>query len=434
MKNPFDYFDKIYCVCAKHETERWKHAVTQFEKVGILDRVEKFDEVIDLDWVNSEFGEGWNRTDYCHFRIIMDTHKQGLENVFIFESDVHFINTDLELMQKSIETLDTVDWKLFYMGGIPHMVYDVENEHLINASMCQAHAYAINGKYCKEVAKILKNNKMPIDQVYKRGKKFGLSYGSYATHPRFVVQEDPDLLTRKQVSNIMWEKAVEPMIDLHRRGIEFITMSATHEGSLHRKIINNLKKSLDLVGVPASTGFVGIEGLEKNTEYDKLNRIHGILEQGRSCLFTDPDVVFLKNPMEYLLKEFEEYDLIIQSNVREKEELKYFKKILNPGFCLVRSTELTMKLFDTKETLDLLYGDVRVDETYFNSKLNSSDEYFKNLKIKILDEDEFCVSFENYERLKELDPYMVHYNELPTRIFHPKNKIGRMKQNGHWFI
>ena len=148
MKNPFDYFDKIYCVCAKHETERWNRAVTQFEKVGILDRIEKFDEVIDLDWVNTEFGEGWNQTDYCHFRIIMDTHKQGLENVFIFESDVDFINTDLELMQKSIETLDTVDWKLFYMGGIPHMVYDVENVHLINASMCQAHAYAINGKYC----------------------------------------------------------------------------------------------------------------------------------------------------------------------------------------------------------------------------------------------------------------------------------------------
>ena len=26
MKNPFDYFDKIYCICAKHETERWEQS------------------------------------------------------------------------------------------------------------------------------------------------------------------------------------------------------------------------------------------------------------------------------------------------------------------------------------------------------------------------------------------------------------------------
>ena len=23
MKNPFDYFDKIYCICGEHETDRW---------------------------------------------------------------------------------------------------------------------------------------------------------------------------------------------------------------------------------------------------------------------------------------------------------------------------------------------------------------------------------------------------------------------------
>ena len=203
------------------------------------------------------------------------------------------------------------------------------NEHLINTSMCQAHAYAINASIVK-VAKILKKNKMPIDQVYKRGKKYGLSYGSFATHPRFVVQEDPDLLTRKQVSNIMWEKAVEPIMDLHKHKIEFITMASTNEGALHRKIVNNLKKSLDLVGIPNEYGYLKIEELEKKSEYDKLDRIYKSLSENKSCLFTDPDVVFLKNPLDYLSDEIKKYDLIIQSDVRVQPELTYFQKILNP--------------------------------------------------------------------------------------------------------
>ena len=49
----------------------------------------------------------------------------------------------------------------------------------------------------------------------------------------------------------MWEKAVEPIMDLHKHKIEFITMASTNEGALHRKIVNNLKKSLDLVGIPS---------------------------------------------------------------------------------------------------------------------------------------------------------------------------------------
>lgn len=211
MKNPFDYFDRIVCISVEHETERWAHAKSQFEQVGILDRVEKFDEVIDLDWVNSEFGGGWNRTDYCHYKIILDAHERGLENVFIFENDIHFTNMDLELMSKSIETLGYVDWKLFYMGGIVHNVYGVVSEHLINANVCQAHAYAINGKYCKEVADKLMKNKMPIDQVYRRSRKYGIGTHSFITYPMFVVQmAGLQESHRRSVAYTGWTSRVEP--------------------------------------------------------------------------------------------------------------------------------------------------------------------------------------------------------------------------------
>ena len=49
MKNPFDIFDKIICICGKHEEDRWEKVQTQFDSVGILNRIERFDEVIDWE-------------------------------------------------------------------------------------------------------------------------------------------------------------------------------------------------------------------------------------------------------------------------------------------------------------------------------------------------------------------------------------------------
>ena len=118
MNNPFDYFEKIICICGQHEPERWIKVQKEFERIGILDRVERFDEVIDSNWLKETFGatSEWSKTDYCHWKIISYAHKQNLKNVFIFESDIHFIDTDLEKMSKSIESLNDLDWKLFYMG------------------------------------------------------------------------------------------------------------------------------------------------------------------------------------------------------------------------------------------------------------------------------------------------------------------------------
>tara|TARA_Y100001933_G_scaffold117815_2_gene117759 strand:- start:4958 stop:5119 length:162 start_codon:yes stop_codon:yes gene_type:complete len=46
MNNPFDYFDKIYCICSEYETHRWERCKTEFEKIGVLDRAERYDNQI----------------------------------------------------------------------------------------------------------------------------------------------------------------------------------------------------------------------------------------------------------------------------------------------------------------------------------------------------------------------------------------------------
>ena len=74
----------------------------------------------------------------------------------------------------------------------------------------------------------------------------------------------------------------------------------------------------------------------------------------------------------------------------------------------------------------------RIFGTQFQIRPNSN---LKDLKVKILNEDEFCLSYENKEKFESgLKPFIVHYNELPTRMFHPKNKIGKMRDNNHWLL
>ena len=182
------------------------------------------------------------------------------------------------------------------------------------------------------------------------------------------------------------------------------------------------------------------------SEFEKLELIHDTLKRGKICFYSDPDIVFLKNPMEYLFGLLEDYDLIVQSNVDDtKRKLKTFGKVLHSGFCIVKPSELTLRLFDTSEQYHfpgkpgpkdkeflMRWQQHRVDMIYFNSKLNSDKDYAEKLNIKILDETEFCIS-SNFNS-SEMNPYMVHYNENDRKILHPKNKIGKMRENNHWFI
>ena len=45
-KNPFDYFDKIFCINLDSRPDRWEQVQKEFDKVGILDRVERFSALI----------------------------------------------------------------------------------------------------------------------------------------------------------------------------------------------------------------------------------------------------------------------------------------------------------------------------------------------------------------------------------------------------
>ena len=74
----------------------------------------------------------------------------------------------------------------------------------------------------------------------------------------------------------------------------------------------------------------------------------------------------------------------------------------------------------------------RKDMHYINNKLNATEDY-DDMRIKVLDEDEFCLS-KNYNKKCEKTPYIVHYSENDKKVVHPKIKIRSLRENNHYFV
>ena len=207
MKTPFDYFDKIYCICGEYETTRWERCREQFEKIGIMNKVERFSEFATDEQKKFYKMDGCT---YSHYAIIKSAKKQKLKNIFIFESDFHFVNYDFDLMNKSIQTLDKLDWKLFYLGGTPEVVWGIESENLVRSCVSTTVAYGVNGKNFEEIATKLETANGTVDQVYRRTKKFKIGYYSFFSYPMFVVQKDGALeAKRKNYAIKMYQRRVE---------------------------------------------------------------------------------------------------------------------------------------------------------------------------------------------------------------------------------
>ena len=438
MSNPFDFFDKIICICGKHESERWIKVQTEFEKLGILDRVERFDEVIDSDWLKETFGatSEWSKTDYCHYKIISDAHKQNLKNIFIFESDVEIINFDDTQLSNTLSSLAQVDWKLFYLGGVPHNVMGVVESNLIKGTMCQAHAYAVNGKYCKEISDKLLEEKIAIDQVYKRDLKNEIGTDSYFPPVCYAVQRmdenipRAELPHRKLVADYKWKSTVDQVLDLHNKNISWV-VSDTGKGKLSRMIRSNFVKSLKRNKICRNSGYVEIADMPKNYGTRKFGLIRQKLEMGKICFFCDTKLVFLQNCLSELFSYLKDYDMVVMADGGHLPEYDFQKSILNFNFCLVKPSDYTIGLFHPRGSGDPVLQYDRNDVSIFNDKLNSKRKFTKNIKIKILNEAEYCMS-DSYSATGV--EKIINFDTEDSFDKHPRTLIKNIKKLNCWYI
>jgi tetratricopeptide (TPR) repeat protein len=114
MRNPFHFFDAIYCINADGQEQRWQEAMEQCRKVGIADLVLRFPAVVTPH--NHHVG-----CALSHRAVVAEARRRGLNNVLVLEDDVVFAPDAIEVLERCIAELrqarDAAGWGLLYLGG-----------------------------------------------------------------------------------------------------------------------------------------------------------------------------------------------------------------------------------------------------------------------------------------------------------------------------
>ena len=107
-KDSFDFFEEIYCINLDSEQERWLKVQSEFDKVGIRDRVQKFSAI-----KHDKYGYGCT---YSHLEILKIAQKKKLNNVLILEDDFKISHYNPKVLQSALDSLKNYAYDVFYLG------------------------------------------------------------------------------------------------------------------------------------------------------------------------------------------------------------------------------------------------------------------------------------------------------------------------------
>lgn len=110
LKNPFMFFDAIYCINLEIKRDRWLKMQKRFEILGIDHRVVRIEGIYTPD--NHHLG-----CALSHREIIHQAQYHNYENILVFEDDALFLNSTLEHLEKALSELKKLEWELFYLGA-----------------------------------------------------------------------------------------------------------------------------------------------------------------------------------------------------------------------------------------------------------------------------------------------------------------------------
>lgn len=107
---PFERFDAIYYINMDTKADRLIAFRSKLEKLGIETFAKRFSAVATPE--NHHIG-----CALSHRAIIAEAHRQGLNNVLVFEDDAIFHRDILNLLPPMLDKLRSIDWDIFYLGG-----------------------------------------------------------------------------------------------------------------------------------------------------------------------------------------------------------------------------------------------------------------------------------------------------------------------------
>ena len=144
--NPFNEFEKIYCINLDSRVDRWSLVVEEFKKVGILDYVNRMPGVV-YTGTNDRHINACLGNHLAHAKCLEDAKRHGLDSCLIFEDDVEFFEDAYENLTQAIAELPT-DWDMFYLGVNMDVYYAYQvSDHIAKLTGGFAtHAYAVKSR------------------------------------------------------------------------------------------------------------------------------------------------------------------------------------------------------------------------------------------------------------------------------------------------
>ncbi len=143
--DPWQFFDKIYCISIESRQDRQREAKKQFQSVGLLNRVEFV--LVQKHPHNPEKG-----IFESHMNCLKKGITAGAENILIFEDDICFHAFDPQRLLKATDFLSaTPAWKAFFAGAMTGPVQKTTTAAVSKIDYhCLAHAYALNRPFAEQ--------------------------------------------------------------------------------------------------------------------------------------------------------------------------------------------------------------------------------------------------------------------------------------------
>jgi len=153
MNNPFNFFDKIFCINLDDRKDRWKECCEIFDKYKMTHKVERFSA---LKFIHQDprliKAMGQVGCSMSHFEVINRAKQENLNNFLVLEDDFCFEFEPKELHSNLNSSLSELpnNWDMFYLGGnldASYNVYPIEkySANLFKLNACHTtHAFAVN--------------------------------------------------------------------------------------------------------------------------------------------------------------------------------------------------------------------------------------------------------------------------------------------------
>jgi GR25 family glycosyltransferase involved in LPS biosynthesis len=173
------FFDKVYCISVEEREDRRQEARRQFERVGLIGRVEFV--IVKKNPVDPEQG-----IHESHLECFRKGIRDGARSMVLFEDDIVFDRFSPKVLADCVKFLSTHEsWDMFFWGCLTSGSRRTENASVIKVRYRSlTHAYVVRRGFAETLRGIPRRGR-PYDALL-----CSLAGEYYAAYPSFAFQSN----------------------------------------------------------------------------------------------------------------------------------------------------------------------------------------------------------------------------------------------------